>query len=132
MRTLSILIFGAIPAIFVGLMSLYSAVIGMWAIVGAIPAGLLFLLWGASGIVGTVCLWLAAFNEVSGKLAVGLAVGLCGMLPFAFRFPEHYGTFEDYAFLAMLTSPPATALVLLCRYSVGHIKTYLTRFTQAG
>ena len=111
----TILVFGAIPALFPAYLAVVGAVFVLGAAIGApwpaVPGLAVLALWPVAGLYGVTALWLAAFGQTSRKVAFGLIAGICAILPMSIgvlRQP-HSDFLYNFAFLG----PTATASIVL-------------------
>ena len=83
-RSITTLLFGALPATFLCLWASWAIALGASALADGDgwPSALVFI-WGIAGILGTASLWAASFRPISRIVAVGLIIGLIACAPVA-------------------------------------------------
>lgn len=121
LRTISIILFGAIPATFLSLFALLGVGVGA-DLVARVDAylGFVFVCWGAAGLYGAASLWFAAFDKISTRVMIGLVAGCVALIPLVVRMASRtkIWSLDDIASASLMLSPLLCALFLLVSYAL--------------
>ena len=81
-RILTILV-GAAPATYLSLIAGFGVYIGALVVIDGDAGGWHLVIWGGSGIFGTLSLWAVGFGHVRPWVIIGLIVGTIALTPLA-------------------------------------------------
>ena len=81
------------------------------------PLGLLFVVWGAAGFVGTLTLWAVVFGRRAGAVRLGLLIGLIANLPVSVLAMSGFAGPREALFGTLIFSPALVAVYWLIELS---------------
>ncbi len=117
LRTLLILLFGAVPATLLSILALYLVAIGFSFIDrGHVASGLANIAYGVGAITGTIALWFSAYRMPSAQIKLGILIGLltaAPWLPVLFSGGETVRGAERFIWSMLIGSPIAVATLIL-------------------
>ena len=90
-RMLTILV-GAAPATYLSLIAGFGVYIGALVVIDGDAGGWLLVIWGGSGIFGTLSLWAIGFGYVRPWVVTGLVVGTIALAPLALMAVSSLGS----------------------------------------
>lgn len=90
-RVLTVLL-GAAPATFLSLTAALGVVLGLGGMVDGELGGLIFVVWGGSGIYGTLSLWAVGLGFVRPWVVVGVIFGTAALMPIAMMSLQGLGS----------------------------------------